>query len=306
MPIPAIFPSYPRAGVGRLALSMTGFGTAEGDVAGRRAHVEIRTVNHRYFHCTVRLPADLSALEAEFRERLKQSIDRGHVSATITWTDATASAATRIDWEKAAAAAEALRELKSRFSLGGEVTVEQVARFPEVIGSGRSASSAEWPELAPLVETAIGDCLAARHREGEALSNELGRRVDAMAAGMSRVALLLPGRLDREMSRLQVSVRELLGGVDVHPERLAQELALLADRVDVTEELVRLGAHLAAVRHALAGDKPVGKHLGFLAQEIGREVNTIGSKANDATIAHEVVAMKGELEKLREQLENIE
>jgi uncharacterized protein (TIGR00255 family) len=289
-----------------LALSMTGYGTAEGDLAGRRAQVEIRTVNHRYFHCTVRLPADLSALEAEFRERLKQSIDRGHVTATVNWTDAAASAATRIDWEKAAAAAEALRELKTRFGLGGEITVEQVARFPEVIGSGRSATSAEWAALAPLADTAIAECLSARRREGEALSDELDRRVDAIAGGMSRVAALLPGRLEREMSRLRVSVRELLGGVDVHPERLVQELALLADRVDVTEEMVRLGAHLAAVRQALAGDKPVGKQLGFLAQEIGREVNTIGSKANDAFIAHEVVAMKGELEKMREQLENLE
>jgi uncharacterized protein (TIGR00255 family) len=130
--------------------------------------------------------------------------------------------------------------------------------------------------------------------------------VDGIAEGMSRVGELLPRRLDREMARLQVSVRELLGGVDVHPERVAQELALLADRVDVTEEMVRLGAHLAAVRQALAGDKPVGKQLGFLAQEIGREVNTIGSKANDAVIAHHVVAMKGELEKMREQLENLE
>lgn len=285
---------------------MTGFGAAEGDVAGRRAQVEIRTVNHRYFHCTVRLPADLSALEAEFRERLKMSIDRGHVSATVTWTDAMASAATRIDWEKAAAAAEALRELKSRFGLGGEVTVEQVVRFPDVLGSGRAVSSAEWSELAPLVDAALDECLAARRREGEALSRELDRRVDAIAEGMAHVAELLPARLDREMARLQVSVRELLGGVDVQPERLAQELAFLADRVDVTEEMVRLGAHLAAVRQALAGDKPVGKQLGFLAQEIGREVNTIGSKANDAAIAHEVVAMKGELEKMREQLENLE
>lgn len=285
---------------------MTGFGVAEGDVVGRRAQVEIRTVNHRYFHCTVRLPADLSALEAEFRDRLKQVIDRGHVTATVNWTDVAALAATRIDWEKAAAAADALRELKSRFGLGGEVTVEQVARFPEVIGSGRTVSSAEWSALLPLVELALDGCIAARRREGAALSSEIGNRIDAIAAGASRVAQLLPGRLERELARLQVSVRDLLGGVDVQPERLAQELALLADRVDVTEEMVRLGAHLAAVRQALAGDKPVGKQLGFLAQEIGREVNTIGSKANDAVIAHEVVAMKGELEKVREQLENLE
>lgn len=285
---------------------MTGFGVAEGDLAGRRAQVEIRSVNHRYFHCTVRLPADLVALEADFRERLKQGIDRGHVTATVQWTDAAASAATRIDWEKAAAAADALRELKSRFSLGGEVTVEQVARFPDVIGSGRMTSSADWAELQPLVERAFEEFLAARRREGAALSGEIGVRVDAIAAGMASVASLVPARLARELGRLQLSVRELLGGVDVQPERLALELAILADRVDVTEEMVRLGAHLAAVRHALAGDKPVGKQLGFLAQEIAREVNTIGSKANDAVIAHEVVAMKGELEKMREQLENLE
>ena len=285
---------------------MTGFGVAEGDLAGRRAQVEIRSVNHRYFHCTIRLPADLVALESELRERLKQGIDRGHVTATVQWTDVAASAATRIDWDRAAAAAEALRELKSRFGLGGEVTVEQVARFPDVIGSGRMTSSAEWAELLPLVERALEEFLAARRREGAALSGEIGIRVEAMAAALARVAVLVPARLSRELTRLQASVRELLGGVDVHPERLAQELAILADRVDVTEEMVRLGAHLAAVRQALAGEKPVGKQLGFLAQEIGREVNTIGSKANDAVMAHEVVAMKGELEKMREQLENLE
>jgi uncharacterized protein (TIGR00255 family) len=275
-------------------------------VGGRRAQVEIRSVNHRYFHCTVRLPADLAALETPLRERLKQSIDRGHVTATVQWTDPASNALTRIDWEKAAAAAEALRELKGRLGLGGEVTVEQVARFPEVVGTGRTSTTVEWELLLPLVEAALADCVASRKREGSTLASEIGVRVDAIADGMTRVASMLPARLDREMARLRQSVRELLGGVDVQPERLAQELALLADRVDVTEEMVRLGAHLAAVRQALSGDQPVGKQLGFLAQEIGREVNTIGSKANDAAIAHEVVAMKGALEKMREQLENLE
>jgi uncharacterized protein (TIGR00255 family) len=145
-----------------------------------------------------------------------------------------------------------------------------------------------------------------RAREGQALTAELTHRLALMEQSARDIAGLAPERLTRERDRLRTAVSELLDGRTVNEERLAQELAFLADKLDITEELVRFRAHMAAVREALAADKPVGKQLGFLAQELGREVNTMGAKAGDAEIAQLVIAMKGELEKFREQLENLE
>ena len=145
-----------------------------------------------------------------------------------------------------------------------------------------------------------------RRREGDALGAELGRRLEAIDQLGAAVEERAPERLVRERDRLRTAVSQLLEGRSMDETRLAQELALHADRLDITEELVRLRAHLVATRDALGGDQAVGKQLGFLAQEIGREVNTIGSKANDATIGQLAIAMKGELEKFREQVENLE
>ena len=145
-----------------------------------------------------------------------------------------------------------------------------------------------------------------RAREGEALAGELRHRLDLLERSVDVIATRAPDRLIRERDRLRAAVAELLDGRAVDEARLAQEIAFQADRLDITEELVRFRSHVGAVREALASVRPIGKQLGFLAQELGREVNTMGSKANDAEIAHEVIAMKGELEKFREQIENLE
>jgi uncharacterized protein (TIGR00255 family) len=145
-----------------------------------------------------------------------------------------------------------------------------------------------------------------RKREGGALGAELSHRLDLLEQASRRVTELAPARIGRERERLRGAVAALLDGRAVDDARLAQELAVLADKLDITEELVRFTAHLAACRAALAGDAPIGKQLGFLAQELGREINTMGSKANDADIAQQVILMKGEMEKFREQLENLE
>ena len=163
-----------------------------------------------------------------------------------------------------------------------------------------------WSAVEPIAAQAAAECRAMRAREGVALVVELLHRVDLLEQAGVRIAARAPDRLVRERDRLRAAVADLLEGRTVDEARLAQEIAFQADRLDITEELVRFRAHLAAVREALAAERPVGKQLGFLAQELGREVNTMGSKANDAEIAQEVVAMKGELEKFREQLENIE
>ncbi len=289
--------------------SMTGFGAAEGPVAGGRIRVEIRTVNHRHFNPSLKLSHELSALEADLRERLRKDFDRGHVSVGVHWAEAPErhTAGFTVNLERARAVALALGDLQRALGVPGQVDLSMIVRQPEVITTGREETPAvEWVDLEPLVAEAIGNCKAMRRREGGVLAAELRHRLELMEAAAAVVARRAPERVARERDRLRAAVTQLLDGRTVDEQRLAQELAFLADKLDITEELVRFAAHVAACREALGKDQPVGKQLGFLAQELGREVNTMGAKANDAEIVQQVVAMKGELEKFREQLENLE
>jgi uncharacterized protein (TIGR00255 family) len=291
-----------------LPYSMTGFGAAEGPVAGRRLRVEIRTVNHRYFNLSAKLPGDLGSLEGEVRERLRRDFDRGHITVHARWGEnLDAVGGFTVDLERARLVTSRLRELQSALGLGGEVTLELVARQPDVLTSAADAANEIlWGEVEPVVARAGQECRAMRAREGEALTAELRHRLDLLERSASQIAARAPERLVRERDRLRAAVAQLLDGRPVDEERLSQELAFLADKLDITEELVRFRAHVAAARGAMETDQPIGKRLGFLAQELGREVNTVGSKAGDAEIAQLVIAMKGELEKFREQLENLE
>ena len=288
--------------------SMTGFGAAEGPVAGRRLRVEIRTVNHRYFNLSAKLPSELSNFEVELRERLRRDFDRGHITVQARWSDPLeGNSGFAIDLERARLVVARLREMQSALGLAGEVTVELVARQSEILTSSANGSGEiGWAEIEPIVAQAAQACRVMRAREGEALATELRHRLDLLERSAQQIAQRAPERLVKERDRLRAAVVQLLDGRSVDEQRLAQELAFLADKLDVTEELVRLRAHVTAVREAMTSRDPVGKRLGFLAQELGREVNTIGSKAGDAEVAQLVIAMKGELEKFREQLENIE
>jgi uncharacterized protein (TIGR00255 family) len=287
---------------------MTGFGAGEGNAGGGRLRMEIRTVNHRFFNLSAKLPSDLAPLEQELRERLRRDLERGHISVSLRWVESPArEVGLALNLERARVVVARLRELQTSLGLAGEVSLDLVARQPEVLVlDGSEAPSVSWADLEPIAVAAIAECKAMRTREGSALGAELAHRLDLLERASRRVAELAPARLPRERDRLRSAVGELLDGRAVDEVRLAQELAVLADRLDITEELVRFAAHLAACRAALAGDGPVGKQLGFLAQELGREINTMGAKANDAGIAQQVILMKGEMEKFREQLENIE
>jgi len=287
---------------------MTGFGAAEGTVAEGRLRVEIRTVNHRYFNPQLKLPYDLSGLESDLRDRLRRLLERGHVAVTARWLEQPAAAGgVALDLDRARAVVRALRQLKKSLRLKGEPDLAFVARHPDVLAATSDGTVMRWADVQPIVERAAADVLAMREREGRALAADLLVRVDALEAGARTIEQRAPERLAAELARLRKSVAELASGVHVDEQRLALEIALLADRVDISEELVRFRTHLAAVRAALGeGDGAVGKQLGFLAQELLREVNTMGSKANDAAITQTVIAMKGELERFREQLENLE
>ena len=289
--------------------SMTGFGAAEGPVGGGRIKVEIRTVNHRHFNPSLKLSHEFAGLEGELRERLRKDFDRGHVAVGVHWTEAPErkSAGFTVNLDRARAVTLALADLQRATGVPGEVDLAMVVRQPEVISVSREESpELAWGEFEAVVAAAIADCKAMRKREGGVLADELRNRLSLMEASSQVIAARAPGRLIRERDRLRQSVAALLNGTPVDEQRLAQEIAFMADKLDITEELVRFAAHVAACRQALAGDQPVGKQLGFLAQELGREVNTMGSKGADAEILQQVIAMKGELEKFREQLENLE
>src|SRR5213596_684299 len=262
---------------------MTGFGSAEGKVLGGRLSIEIRSVNHRYFNPQLKLPFELGGVEGPLRERLRQLLERGHVTVSARWVEAP---------QREAAV---------------EVDLAFVARQPDVLNAHQDGRApAQWSEVEPIAERAVQELLGMRAREGAALAAELGGRLGALEQAARTIEQRAPERLTAELARLKKAVAELAAGVQIDEQRLAVEVALMADRVDITEELVRLRTHLAACRAALEKDEAVGKQLGFLGQELLREVNTIGSKANDVAITQTVIAMKGELEKFREQLENLE
>lgn len=303
---------------------MTGFGSAEGEVAGGRLRIEIRCVNHRFYNPQIKLPPELAALEPEIREQLRRLLERGHVAVSARWVEAPVRATKlRVDVARAREVVTALRQLKRKLKLKGEPDLAFVARLPDVLGLESDGPAAEgaWADVAPLTERAARDVVAMREREGRALGVDLAGRLDALARGVELVAARAPERLVGERDRLTAAVQELTRSVTVDAQRIALEIALLAERLDVSEELVRLRTHLTAARAALdgtgsedtggvraggPGGASMGKQLGFMAQELLREVNTIGSKANDAAITQAVIAMKGELERFREQLENLE
>jgi uncharacterized protein (TIGR00255 family) len=287
---------------------MTGFGSAEGNVLGGRLSIEIRSVNHRYYNPQLKLPFELGGVEGPLRERLRQLLERGHVTVSARWIEAPQrDGVVAVDLTRARQLVAAAKELKKRLKLKGEVDLAFVARQPEVLTPHQDGvATAQWSEVEPIAERAVQELLGMRAREGAALATELGGRLGSLETGARSIEQRAPERLTAELARLKKAVAELAAGVQVDEQRLAVEVALMADRVDITEELVRLRTHLAACREAIASDGAVGKQLGFLAQELLREVNTIGSKANDAGITQTVIAMKGELEKFREQLDNLE
>ena len=289
-----------------MAHSMTGFGAAEGAVGQGILRIELKSVNHRYLSLSLKAPGELAAMEHEIRERLRRDFERGHFSVSIRWLEMPGrTTGLRVDPVGVAAAMARLRELAAVAGVDATIPLELVARQPEVFAVGDEAAAIEWSAVEAVLATAIAACRETRRREGEILGDELTHRLALIRGHAARAAELAPARLIRERDRLQNQVGQLLEGRTVDEGRLSQELAFLADRLDITEELVRLAAHLDASDAALAAERPVGKQLGFLAQEIGREVNTVGSKANEATMQHLAVEMKGELERFREQLENL-
>jgi len=286
--------------------SMTGFGAATGKVGARQVTVEVRTVNHRFFNPSIKMPSALARLEGEMRELLRGAVTRGHVTLVVR-TERDAETAIVIDEKRFADYVARLRSLEKAHGLTPSLDVATVLRLPDVMTAPEDEAEDD-DALRALVKAAIAALMAMRESEGARLAALLAERLGVVEKAFDRIAARAPLRIAAERERLKLSVKEIAQGVDLDPARLAQEIALLADRLDVSEEIDRFRSHLKAFRDTLSGaaGAGAGKRLGFLLQEMLRETNTTGSKARDAEMLHDVVAVKEELERIAEQVENVE
>ena len=289
--------------------SMTGFG--RGEHATPRAHyrVEVQAVNHRFVEVRARLPRRLARLEHQIQREVQHRFGRGRFDVHLSERLLTDPPRTiRVDRAAAREFVTAVRALQEELDLPGALSVEALASLRDLVSfeEPEEEAGAVWEEIRPALEQAFADLEAMREKEGAALAGELRHRLDLLERGLATVLARAPGTVAAYRARLQERVAALAGGVPLDPGRLEQEVVLFADRADITEEGARLASHLAQFRDLLDAPGPQGRKLEFLLQEMHREVNTLGTKAADAAIAAEVVAMKAELEKMREQLQNVE
>ena len=294
--------------------SMTGFGVASATEGGLHLRAEVRSVNHKYLQLKVRLPAELSFLEPEVEALVRKRFDRGSMSLSVSLPGPVGLTTVAVDPQAARRYKRALEKLSQELKLTGEITLETVVSMPGVIGGDvddRALKRSRKPVLA-VVGRALDSLEEMREAEGTALRRELGRHARAIEKEARVIARRMPAVVRGHQEALTRRVNELLAGRSsnahktVAPEDLAREIALLADRMDVSEELARLASHGAQLETFLGREGPVGRQLEFLVQELLREANTIGSKCNDARVAHAVVELKTSIERLREQVMNVE
>ena len=292
--------------------SMTGYGEAERESPAGRLRLEVKTVNHRFFNASIKTPSGFDKFEREIAEVLKRHLSRGHISAFLTIDrSATESDVTaQIDLDRARQICASLETLRSELDVPGEVDLSILVRFGELFRAPEQnrAEGVETELLRSLAEDAGQSARSLREAEGTRLHADLEARLAVMAEALARVEARGPQRLVAERDRLKEAVKKLSEQAPLDEDRLAREVAYLAEKWDINEELVRFRSHIELFQEALSGDgeQPVGKRLGFLVQEMHREANTIGSKANDSEISHESVTLKEEVERIREQVETVE
>jgi uncharacterized protein (TIGR00255 family) len=289
--------------------SMTGFGRRQAPWQDGSVTVEMRSVNHRFLEIACRLPRPLSPLEDSFKKAVQQCCTRGRIDITVTVQGGKGRAGSvNLDQPLAKQYYQALRTLKKSLKLSGSIDLALMAGLRDVVSV--SDQPVEDPKLAKIVQQitaeALTDLDSMRTREGKALAEDMRARILTIRGYKSLVAVRSPLLAQEAFDRMKSRVEKLLGSEIPDSPRLYQELAVFADRGDITEEIVRLDSHMIQFEETFNRAESVGKTLDFLLQEIGREVNTIGSKANDAEIAGHVVHMKAELERIREQVQNVE
>jgi len=271
--------------------------------------VESRSVNHRYCDINVKLPRRLAPFETRIKELVRSHVSRGRIDISVK-VDAMGEerAQLSVDFHLAEQYYRALQSLKEKLRLKDKITLGLLAGAKDLITAKEEPTDLEpyWQEIVPILKRSFQDMDEMKRSEGEALAKDLHQRLQRIAQQLEGIKGQYSSRLDAYQNRLAERLRSLLGGVEVDSFRFQQEIAILAERTDITEEIVRAESHLGQFLTLLEADEPVGRKMDFLLQEINREVNTVSSKANDAEISQRAIEIKCELEKIREQVQNLE
>ncbi|MCX5836967.1 MAG: YicC family protein [Deltaproteobacteria bacterium] len=291
--------------------SMTGYGKAEAVLAGRKFLIEMKSVNHRFLEISLRMPGMLLPLEGEIKKRIGEQFSRGRIEATLRMDgDGNAENEGRftLNLPLVRNYHALLRQLKEELHLGEEITLAMMAGFRDAFVPAETVQDPAtlWEGISKILAEAIRTLTEMREREGESLKRDLTGRLDLISDCLEGIAGRAPQVVQDYQKRLSDRVRELTGGMVVDEARLLQEVAIMAEKSDITEEVVRFRSHIGQFTDLLAGADAAGRKIDFLIQEMGREINTIGSKSGDAGISRSVIEIKSELAKLREQVQNIE
>ncbi len=289
--------------------SMTGFGRGEAEAGGRQWVAEIRCVNHRHLDLKIKLPRGYAGLEEKARKLVSATLKRGRVDISLMVSgDFSDLQNVEVNSSLATTYRDSLARLADMLNLEDDTTLTKVASYPDVMVLKRQEEDVDlvWPVIEKALGNAVAACDTMRLQEGVAMAKDLHERLVHFSEVVATIGETIPDLLQRREQTLNERLEKLLDRVQLDPQRLAQEVAILADKTDVTEEIVRLDSHIKQFRSFLAADEATGRKIDFLLQEFLREVNTMASKINDAAIAHLTVDLKAELEKMREQIQNIE
>ena len=292
-----------------MVLSMTGYGRAGALLHGRDIKVELRSVNARFFEYSSRLPRSCAFLEDKLKKLVAAKVSRGKVELSLSIQTVTAAdTVVSVNWSLAQGYRAALDSLIEKMELKNDVTAGMIARFPEVLTQTAAPTNEDelWQDVQSVALQAVDAFVAMRAAEGEKLKADVAGRLDTIEELVAKIEQGSAGRVQAYSDKLYARLQELLGDRNIDESRLVTEAALFADKTAIDEETVRLHSHVAQYREILALDEPVGRKLDFLTQELNRESNTIGSKCSDASLAKVVVDLKSEIEKIREQLQNVE
>ena len=290
--------------------SMTGFGRAEGETTLGKMGVECRSINHRYCDISLKLPRRLSLFEGRIKEMIRSAVARGRVEMSVR-LDGTSEGWVQFEVDLAMAEQyyRALQVLQKRFQIPGQITLELLSGAKDLILAREEPTEdiePFWTEMLPIIERSLHDMEEMKRAEGNSLGRDLQHRLDRLGAILEEIRQRFFPSMKSYQERFRQRLRLLLEGSDLDASRFEQEVALWVERTDITEELVRTESHLRQFQTLLERQEPVGRKMDFLLQEIHREANTISSKANDAEISQRVVEIKSEIEKIREQVQNIE
>lgn len=290
--------------------SMTSFGRAQGEEGkGYLFSIEMKSVNNRYLDLNIRMPKFMISLEEEIRKMINTRLNRGKVDVFINYKSYDkASAMPKLNLEVAKGYYNCLNELQKEFNIENDITVSKLANFPEVLTLEEEEENLDevLKEIKPLIETSLDKMLEMRIREGEKLKEDILIKLNDIEEKVKTIESLAEDLPKTYKQRLEERLSELTKGLNVDEERIAVEVAIFADKVAIDEEVIRLKSHIGQMRKTLNLEEPVGRKLDFIVQEMNRETNTIGSKANDINITNTVIDIKNLIEKIREQVQNIE